>query len=504
MTNTGELVFGTHTGQLNTVTSAAGYNDGRWHQVVATLGGDGMTLYVDGVRVGTNPTTGAEGYRGYWRVGGDHVWSGASSEYIAATVDEVAVYPTALSADRVLAHFRASSVTPAPAPANRAPVASFTATPADLAVAFDATASTDPDGTVASSSWDFGDGTTGTGATPGHTYGAAGTYAVVLTVTDNAGATDTATKQLTVTRANQAPVASFTATPTNLAVAYDGTASTDPDGAVAGYAWDFGDRSTGTGTTPGHTYAAAGTYPVVLTVTDNSGATATATRQVTVTAAADPNAGALVSDSFDRTVANGLGRADRGGLWSLTGTASRFSVAGGTASLSMATAGASVGGYLASTTTTDADTTVALTTDKANDQTVFASVSGRRVSTTSDYRAKLRLLPGRQVGIQITRLAGSATETVVGKEVVLPGVTFTPGSGLRVRFQVTGTNPTTLRLKVWPATSAEPAGWALTSTDSTAGLQVAGAVGITTYLSGSATVLPVALRVTDLAVRPAA
>jgi len=506
MTNAGELVFGTYTGQLNTITSAAGYNDGRWHQVVATLSGDGMALYVDGARVGTNPTTSAQGYTGYWRVGGDHVWFGANSEYIAATVDEVAVYPAALSADRVLAHYRASSV--APAPANQAPTASFTATPTNLAVAYDATASSDPDGTIASYAWDFGDGTTATGATPTHThtYTAAGTYPIVLTVTDNSGATATATKQVTVAKANQAPTASFTATPTNLAVAYDATASTDPDGTIASYAWDFGDGTTATGATPTHThtYTAAGTYPIVLTVTDNAGATATATKQVTVTAVADPNANALVLDQFNRTVANGLGRADKGGLWSLTGTASRFSVAGGVASLSMATAGASVGAYLPTATTTDADTTVAVTTDKANDQTIFASVSGRRVSTNHDYRAKLRLLPGKPVGVQITKLAGTTTETSVAREILLPGVTFTPGSALRVRFQVTGTSPTTLRMKVWPAGTAEPAAWALTATDATAGLQAAGAVGITTYLSGSAIVLPVALRVTDLAVRPAA
>jgi PKD repeat protein len=56
----------------------------------------------------------------------------------------------------------------------------------------------------------------------------------------------------------------------------DGSGSTDPEGSIVAYDWDFGDSSTGTGATPSHTYAAAGTYTVTLTVTDGAGATDTA------------------------------------------------------------------------------------------------------------------------------------------------------------------------------------------------------------------------------------
>src|SRR3712207_7552897 len=59
------------------------------------------------------------------------------------------------------------------------------------------------------------------------------------------------------------------------------TASADPDGRVTGHAWDFGDGRTGTGVTASHTYAAAGTYTVRLTVTDDRGATATTDRKST-------------------------------------------------------------------------------------------------------------------------------------------------------------------------------------------------------------------------------
>jgi PKD repeat protein len=101
-----------------------------------------------------------------------------------------------------------------------------------------------------------------------------------------------------------APTASFTPSCTGLACAFDGTASTDPDGSVASYAWDFGDGATGDGASPSHTYAAAGDYPVTLTVTDDQGATGTASQTVTVSAPATSGAIAFrgVADTAARVV----------------------------------------------------------------------------------------------------------------------------------------------------------------------------------------------------------
>ena len=90
---------------------------------------------------------------------------------------------------------------------------------------------------------------------------------------------------------NQAPTASFTKSCTDLACTFDGSGSADPDGTVASYAWTFGDGTTGTGVSPNHGYAAAGTYSVSLTVTDNGGATSPA-RSATVTVTA-PAAGSI-------------------------------------------------------------------------------------------------------------------------------------------------------------------------------------------------------------------
>ena len=79
-----------------------------------------------------------------------------------------------------------------------------------------------------------------------------------------------------------APVAAFTSTVSGLTAAFDASASTD-DGSITSYAWTFGDGSSATGTQPSHTYTAAGSYTVSLTVTDNTGSTGTKTASVTVT-----------------------------------------------------------------------------------------------------------------------------------------------------------------------------------------------------------------------------
>ena len=143
-----------------------------------------------------------------------------------------------------------------------------------IVVNFDGTASSDPGGSIVDWSWDFGDGNTGTGPTPSHTYAAPGNFTVTLIVTDNDTQTDTDVTQANIQGPNQAP----TADPggpyvgqEGVAVQFDGTGSSDPEGGALTYAWDFGDGSQGTGPTPQHTYATASLYTVTLTVTDVEG-----------------------------------------------------------------------------------------------------------------------------------------------------------------------------------------------------------------------------------------
>ncbi|MDQ1608973.1 MAG: hypothetical protein QOE16_1705, partial [Microbacteriaceae bacterium] len=240
MQDNGKLVFGTNPGGTrNTITTPNSYNNGQWHHVVATQASDGMMLYVDGALVGTNPQTAAQAYNGYWRIGGDSTW-GSTSPYFSGKLDEVAVYSSELSAQAVANHYSLGTAGVIP---NQSPVAAFSSSAVDLTASFDGSTSSDSDGTVAGYAWDFGDGTSGTGATTTHAYAAGGSYQVTLTVTDNQGATGAVTKTVTVTAPppNQPPVAAFTSSAVNLAASFDGSTSSDSDGTVAGYAWDFGD-----------------------------------------------------------------------------------------------------------------------------------------------------------------------------------------------------------------------------------------------------------------------
>ncbi len=137
--------------------------------------------------------------------------------------------------------------------------------------------------------WDFGDGTNGAGINVQKQYASAGAKLVTLTVTDTLGVQDTDT--VTIFAGNQNPVASFTTVPNppvigqNESVAFNATASTDPDGDPLTYAWDFNNDGTtdASGVTTQFQFTAEGTFTVRLTVADGKGGTGTTTRDVIVT-----------------------------------------------------------------------------------------------------------------------------------------------------------------------------------------------------------------------------
>lgn len=177
---------------------------------------------------------------------------------------------------------------------DRPPSASFTA-PASVGkgqpARFDASGSADPDGAITTYRWDFGDGQTQSTTNPvtTHTYNQGGRKAVALTVIDDSGNSASAQHAVTVTVGF--PSASFTA-PAAVAVGhaavFDASASSDPNGAITSYRWDFGDGQTRTTTAPtaSHTYATSGTVTVTLTISDNNGGAAVSQRSLKVLSSA--------------------------------------------------------------------------------------------------------------------------------------------------------------------------------------------------------------------------
>ncbi len=580
--NTGRVIFGVYQNASRTLVSPATYRDNNWHHVVGTLSStEGMTLYVDGKKVGADPTTKtAQAYSGYWRIGGDNLnsWPNKpTSNYLSGQIDDVAVYPTALALSVVQQHYVDSGRTLDQGP-NVLPTAAFTFTTTGSKVAFNGTTSNDPDGTISSYAWNFGDGTD-TGATPTHTFAADGTYQVTLTVTDNRGGTGTVTRAVTVVNqapqaaftsnsnqlalsvdgsgstdadgtvasyawswgdgmpngtgvtathayastgtytvtltvtdnrgktgtlaksvtvtGNKSPVAAFTNTVDELAVSVDGSTSADPDGQVSSYAWSWGDSTpNGSGVTTSHTYGAAGTYTITLTVTDNSGATGTSSRQVSVAPTAF-----LARDTFNRAVTGAWGTADTGGAWTPSGNSANYGVAAGAGTIRMAAAGAGPAIGLGSVASTSTDLKVTVSTDKAaTGGGIFLTVQPRVVANGDNYYGEVLLQADGTVALTVGRVVGGAETALVRQDVA--GLDVTAGTQLTVRVQAFGAGSTTVRAKVWATGSPEPGAWTVSAVDSTAGLQSAGGIGLAAYLSGSATNAPILSSWRDLSAVP--
>ncbi|MBI4699905.1 MAG: PKD domain-containing protein [Deltaproteobacteria bacterium] len=184
--------------------------------------------------------------------------------------------------------------------ANAPPSAAFTA--AAIArikepVSFDASGSSDPDGTIVKYAWDFGDGNNGSGPSLSHAFEKPGPYEVKLTVTDNDEAESSTTRSVEILP-NQLPVPNIAGPATarvDEIVAFDGSASSDPDGLVAKYEWDFdydgnsfeADPDAG-GPIANHAFDKAGPYTVALRVTDNDAESSITTHPVEVIANAPP------------------------------------------------------------------------------------------------------------------------------------------------------------------------------------------------------------------------
>ena len=144
-----------------------------------------------------------------------------------------------------------------------------------VSVNFDGSASYDPDGSLISYLWDFGDGSKSSLPKLTHSFSENGEYYVTLTIVDNEGAVS---KKVAIQIVkNRLPVATLEKYSTIInkkqVVSFDGSGSYDPDGVIVSYLWDFGDGTTGSGFSVQHVFSKNGKYVIVLTIKDNIGTT---------------------------------------------------------------------------------------------------------------------------------------------------------------------------------------------------------------------------------------
>jgi PKD repeat protein len=189
--------------------------------------------------------------------------------------------------------------------ASAVPSAAFVFSPASPGVGqviqFNASTSTAVAGhSIVSYVWNWGDGATGSGQLASHSYTAAGTYTVTLSVVDDAGQMSTTSTPVTVTSSGGGTgtaTAAFTFSPASpnalQTVFFNASTSTGSAGhAITIYAWDFGDGVSALGVSVSHSYAAAGVFTVTLTVTDDAGQKGNKSAALTVTA---PGSGTLTA-----------------------------------------------------------------------------------------------------------------------------------------------------------------------------------------------------------------
>jgi len=239
-------------------------HDGRY--LLAEGGGKGLILTLDGTLV-TELDPGFNTQ--YWKVA-----------YITRDKSKIIFAARDMKAGNVGIAFFAK--------ANLPPIANFTFDPSAPQryqdVQFTDT-SYNPEGGPITYLWNFGDGYTSTTKNPSHKYEHSGNYNVTLIVTDNEG--ETGIKTLIIAIKNLAPTAAFTYSPSNPTENQDvqfTDASTDPEGKLTTWNWDFGDGTTSTTRSPIHKYSNAGTYTVKLTVKDDEGASDVKSIGITVQA----------------------------------------------------------------------------------------------------------------------------------------------------------------------------------------------------------------------------
>jgi hypothetical protein len=234
---------------------------------------------------------------------------------------------------------------------------------------------------------------------------------------------------------------------------------------------------------------------VDVTPSDGTASGTTVSAQVTVAGSALT---VYASDLFARTLANNWGSAVTGGAYTLQGTVADYDVNGASGTIAMGTASANRSAVLASVSARDVDLSFRVTTDKASlGSSQWAYGVARRINATNAYWAVVRFAPGGGVFVQASTQINNV-ETAVAPEVRVLGLTAAPGAFIRMRAQFSGANPTTIRIRAWADGTLEPTTWQYTATNSAAALQVAGGIGLRTYIGSATTNAPILATFDDL------
>ncbi len=249
-----------------------------------TVSFDATTTTNNGVRCGTGCTYG-------WNFGDGTTGTGMTTTHEFRTVGTFQVALAVTDARGA----QATTIQTVTVSASTPPTASFVMSPTPVGINQDVFFNAEQSRavlprTIVSYGWNFGDGRTGSGVTVSRNFPTNGSYNIVLTVTDDAGARGDKSQALTVATADAGPTAgTVTVSPTpvtrNAPAFFNASAFTAGTAPIVSYRFNYGDGTpddVGVSATQSHTFAAAGTYTVRVTATDSLGRTATATLSVAV------------------------------------------------------------------------------------------------------------------------------------------------------------------------------------------------------------------------------
>jgi hypothetical protein len=212
-----------------------------------------------------------------------------------------------------------------------------------------------------------------------------------------------------------------------------------------------------------------------------------------------PQGSTLALDEFERNTSSGWGDADTGGMYTVEGAAGAYSVTDDGGSMRMGAAGATRAANLPAVSASDVDARVRITADRATAGGNWYAYIQLRRNGTSALQPKIIVNANGTVSVQAGALV-NGTESSLGKAVVVPGLTFTPGTIIWLRASVSGTNPATIKVKAWADGQAEPANWQFSATTNAAALQTPGSVGLRTYLGSQVSNAPVTVTFDDFVV----